>query len=153
MQNGRALDPLLLGLRLITSRPGRIFMDLLLLGTGMGVVGGLIPSSLHLIALTQVALNRWMRALSILVGPPLVVDGALLLVTIFCYQYIPRTIAHYVGYLGGVGLVGFGGYSLLGGGRRRRGELADSRSMSYASASAASLGGWQAAGPRGFWAA
>src|SRR3989449_7132853 len=84
----RSLDPLLLGLRLITSRPGRIFMDLLLLGTGMGVVGRLIPSSLHLIALTQVALNRWMRALSILVGPPLVVDGALLLVTIFCYQYI-----------------------------------------------------------------
>ncbi len=151
MQNGRALDPLLLGLRLITSRPGRIFMDLLLLGTGMGVVGGLIPSSLHLIALTQVALNRWMRALSILVGPPLVVDGALLLVTIFCYQYIPRTIAHYVGYLGGVGLVGFGGYSLLEGGRRSRDELADSRSMSYASVSAATLGELTAPGTWVYW--
>ena len=46
-------------------------MDLLLIGATMGVAGGLMPSSLHLIALSQVALNRWMRALFILVGLPL----------------------------------------------------------------------------------
>ena len=32
-------------------------MDLLLLGAGMGIVGGLLPSPLHLISLTQVALH------------------------------------------------------------------------------------------------
>ena len=45
-------------------------MDLLLLGLGMGIVGGLFPSPLHLIALAQVALGRWTRGILILVGPP-----------------------------------------------------------------------------------
>ena len=55
-------------------------MYLLLLGMGTGIVGGLMPSPLHFIALSQVALNRWVRALSILVGLPLIIDGTLLLV-------------------------------------------------------------------------
>ena len=65
-------------------------MDLLLLGIGGGVVGGLIPSPLHLISLTQAALNRWARAIFIVLGPPLVADGALLLLTLLFYQYIPH---------------------------------------------------------------
>lgn len=38
-------------------------MGLLLLGAGMGSVGGLIPSPLHMISLTQVALGRWLYCL------------------------------------------------------------------------------------------
>jgi hypothetical protein len=37
-------------------------MDLLLLGAGKGIVGGMIPCPIHFIALTQVALNRWLAA-------------------------------------------------------------------------------------------
>ena len=56
-------------------------MDLFILGAGMGIVGGLIPSPLHMIALSQVALGRWGRAIYVLIGAPLAVDGCLLLVT------------------------------------------------------------------------
>lgn len=38
-------------------------MDLLLLEAGKGTVGGMIPCPIHFIALTQVALNRWLAAL------------------------------------------------------------------------------------------
>ena len=75
-------------------------MDLLLLGIGGGVVGGLIPSPIHLISLTQAALNRWARAVFIVLGPPLVADGALLFLTLLFYQYIPHRIAHYIAYGG-----------------------------------------------------
>ncbi len=114
-------------------------MDLLLLGTGTGIVGGLIPSPLHLIALTQVALNRWVRAILLLVGPPLMVDGALLLVTFFFYQYVPHNIAHYVSYVGGVVLLAFGAFSLAQMRVKNREEMARSVALTYASVSVATL--------------
>jgi threonine/homoserine/homoserine lactone efflux protein len=126
-------------------------MDLLLLGAGMGIVGGLIPSPLHLIALTQVALNRWLRALLILVGAPLLIDGALLVLTFFSYQYIPHSVAHYVAYLGGVGLMSFGSYSLLGVRKRGEQEMARSTTVSYASVSVAALAELGAPGTWVYW--
>lgn len=114
-------------------------MDLLLLGAGTGIVGGLIPSPLHLIALAQVAIRRWTRAILILVGPPLVIDGALLLVTFFSYQYVPNKIAHYVAYLGGVILIAFGGFSLAAMRRKSHEEVAGSAALTYASVSVATL--------------
>ncbi len=126
-------------------------MDLLLLGTGMGIIGGLYPSSLHLIALAQIALNRWPRALLILIVLPLVIDGALLLITLFCYQHVPHNIAHYVGYVGGVALIAFGCYLLFV--RRGMGqeELARSSTLTYASVSAAALAEVSAPGTWVYW--
>ena len=126
-------------------------MDLLLLGTGMGLVGGLIPSSLHLIALTQVALDRWWRALLVLVGAPLVIDGALLAFTFFFYKLIPPSIATTAAYAGGVILVSYGGYSLFE--RRRQGEekVAQSAGMTYASVSVALLAQLTAPGTWIYW--
>ncbi len=126
-------------------------MDLLLLGTGTGIVGGLIPGPLHFIALAQIALNRRVRALLILVGLPLLMDGALLLITLFFYRYVPHTIAHYVGYLGGVGLVAFGSYSLLEGRRRNQEDLGRSATLTYGSVSAAALGELTAPGTWVYW--
>ena len=126
-------------------------MDLLLLGAGMGVVGGVIPSPLHLIALAQVALHRWLRALLILVGLPLLIDGALLLVTLFFYQHIPHIIAHDVAYVGGVALLGFGGYSLLAKHRQGQEELARSATLTYAGVSAAALSEFTAPGTWIYW--
>jgi hypothetical protein len=128
-----------------------LLMDLLLLGTGMGFVGGLMPSALHMIALAQVALNRWPRALLILVGLPVIIDGALLFVTFFFYHYLPLDIAHSVGYVGGVGLIAFGVYSLVEGRRKGQEEVARSATMSYASVSAALLGEFTAPGTWVFW--
>jgi LysE type translocator len=114
-------------------------MDLLLLGLGMGVVGGLIPSPLHLIALTQVSLGRWMRAALLLVGPPLVVDGLFLVVTFFFYRFIPPSIAHYTAYAGGVALTLFGIVSLWKAPRKKPGEDAHSWTMTRSSVSLATL--------------
>ena len=126
-------------------------MDLLLLGLGMGVVGGLIPSPIHLIALTQVALNRWLRAIAILLGPPLAIDGALLVMTFFFYQYVPHSIAHYVAYLGGTALLGFGTYSLVQLRRRSQEELSKSVTLSYASVTVAALAELGAPGTWIYW--
>jgi putative Mn2+ efflux pump MntP len=126
-------------------------MDLLLLGLGMGVVGGLIPSPLHLIALTQVALNRWLRAIFVLLVPPLVIDGALLLLTFFFYQYVPQNIAHHVAYLGGGVLVAFGAYSLVETRRKSQEQMARSPMMNYASVSVAALAELGAPGTWIYW--
>jgi threonine/homoserine/homoserine lactone efflux protein len=126
-------------------------MDLLLLGAGIGIVGGLIPSPLHLIALTQVALNRWLRAILILLGPPLLVDGALLVVTFFFYQYVPHNIAHYVAYGGGVVLIAFGSYSLAEMRRKTKEEMARSAAVTYASVSVATLAELGAPGTWIYW--
>src|SRR5579863_6506516 len=126
-------------------------MDLLIIGATMGIAGGLMPSSLHVIALSQVALNRWMRALFILVGLPLVIDGAFLLVTFFFYQFIPQTIAHDVAYVGGVVLILFGTYALVEARNKSREELARSVSVTRASVSAALLGEAAAPGTWVFW--
>lgn len=114
-------------------------MKLLILGAGMGVVGGLVPSPLHLIALTQVALNRWRRAIEILILPPLAIDAALLIVTLFFFRYVPHNIAHYVAYAGGIILLWLGGFSLYKMRGKTQGELADSQSLTYASVIGASL--------------
>ncbi|MDE3179173.1 MAG: LysE family transporter [Acidobacteriota bacterium] len=114
-------------------------MKLLILGAGMGIVGGLVPSPLHLISLTQVALDRWRRAITILVGPPLLIDGALLVVTLFFFRYVPHNIAHYVAYAGGIILLLLGGFSLYQMRAKSRENLADSDTLTYASVIAASL--------------
>ena len=126
-------------------------MDLLLLGAGMGVVGGMIPCPLHFIALTQVALNRWLRAILILVGPPVVVDAALLVVTFFFYQYIPPSIAHYVAYAGGFVLIGFASYSLNSLRSKTQAEMADSATLTYASVTTATLAELTAPGTWIYW--
>lgn len=126
-------------------------MDLLLLGAGMGIVGGLFPSPLHLIALAQVALNRWAHAIVILVGPPLAVDGGLLLVTFFFYRYVPHSIAHSIAYVGGVALVGFAGYSLYQMRGKSQEEMAQSPGLTYASVSVATLAELTAPGTWIYW--
>ncbi|MGH9405858.1 MAG: LysE family transporter [Terriglobia bacterium] len=114
-------------------------MKLLILGAGMGVVGGLVPSPLHLIALTQVALNRWRRAIEILIGPPLAIDGALLIVTLFFFRYVPHNIAHDVAYAGGIILLALGTYYLYEMRGKTQEQLAESQSVTYAGVIAASL--------------
>jgi threonine/homoserine/homoserine lactone efflux protein len=126
-------------------------MDLLLLGAGMGIVGGLFPSPLHLIALSQAALGRWARGIFILVGPPVAVDGALLLVTFLFYQYIPHNIAHYVAYVGGVALLGFATYALFEMRGKSREEMAESSKLTYASVSMATLAELTAPGTWIYW--
>lgn len=126
-------------------------MRLLLLGAGMGVVGGLPPSPLHLIALTQVAVNRWRRAIAILVGPPLFIDGLLLVITLFFVRYVPRDIAHDVAYAGGVILITFGSYSLTEMRRKSRAELEESGVLTYASLVTASLAELTAPGTWIYW--
>ena len=87
-------------------------MDLLILGAGMGIVGGMLPNPLQMIALTQVALGHWTRALFVLLVPPIVVDAAFLFVTFFFFRFIPLGIIHYVAYVGGTVLIGFATHTL-----------------------------------------
>jgi putative Mn2+ efflux pump MntP len=117
----------------------------------MGVVGGLPPSPLHLIALTQAAVNRWRRGLTILIGPPLFLDGIFLLVTLFFFRYVPRGIAHYVAYAGGVILITFGIYSLREIRRKSREELERSASLTYGGVVAATLAEATAPGTWIYW--
>ena len=126
-------------------------MELLLLGAGMGVVGGLFPSPLHMIALAQVALKRRALALLVLVGAPLVVDGALLLVTFFFYQYVPHNIAHDVAYLGGAIVLAFGAYSLVRARGKSQEEMARSGTLTYTSVSVAVLAEAAAPGTWVYW--
>lgn len=126
-------------------------MQLLLIGAGMGIVGGLVPSPLHLIALAQVALGRWGRAILILILPPLAVDGALLAITFFFYQHIPHGIAHGVAYVGGLSLIGLAGYALWAMRGKSRETLADSSALTYASVAAATLAELTAPGTWIYW--
>jgi len=126
-------------------------MDLLILGAGMGVVGGLIPSPLHMISLTQVALGRWLRAVFVLVGPPLVVDGCLLLVTFFFFRLVPLSIAHSVAYVGGVVLISFASYSLWELRHKTHEKMAGSATLTYASVSVATLAELAAPGTWIYW--
>jgi len=126
-------------------------MQLLLLGAGMGIVGGLIPSPLHLIALAQVGLGRWPRAIAILILPPLLIDGLLLVATLLFYRYIPRGIAHDVAYVGGATLIVLASYALIAMRRQTREQMAESPSLTYASVSAASLAELTAPGTWIYW--
>jgi hypothetical protein len=126
-------------------------MELLLLGAGMGVAGGLFPSPLHMIALAQVSLNRWVRALLVLIATPLAIDALLLLVTFFFYQHVPRNIAHYVQYFGGSVVIAFAVYSLIASRGKTREQMANSSAMSYASVTAAALAEVGAPGTWIYW--
>jgi hypothetical protein len=126
-------------------------MDLLILGAGMGMVGGLLPSPLYMIALTQIALGRWLRAIFVIIVPPLIVDGVLLLVTFFFFRAIPLNISHYVAYVGGVVLTGFAAYSLWESRRKTPEEMAGSATLTYASVSVATLAEVAAPGTWVYW--
>jgi putative Mn2+ efflux pump MntP len=117
----------------------------------MGIVGGLVPSPLHLIALTQVAVNRWRRAITVLVGPPLLIDGILLMITLFFFRYVPHNIAHDVAYAGGSILIAFGAYALAEMRRKTREELGKSQRLAYASLVTASLAELTAPGTWIYW--
>ncbi|MGA3328164.1 MAG: hypothetical protein ABSF45_27245 [Terriglobia bacterium] len=114
-------------------------MDLFIFGAGMGIAGGLVPSPLHMVALSQVALGRWGRAICVLIGAPLMVDGCLLMATCLFYRFIPSGIAHYVAYVGGVALISFAGYALWEMRGKTQHEMADSAALTYASVSVALL--------------
>ncbi len=126
-------------------------MDLLFLGIGMGIVGGLIPSPMHLIALTQVALKHWLRAILILTAPLILVDGVLLIITFFFYQYVPANVAHYTAYVGGGVLLAFAGYSLWEIRQKTQEEMARSAKLTYASLTAATLAEVGAPGTWIYW--
>ena len=126
-------------------------MDLLILGAGMGMVGGLLPSPLYMIALTQIALGRWLRAIFVIIVPPLIVDGVLLLVTFFFFRAIPLNISHYAAYVGGVVLIGFAAYSLWESRRKTQEEMAGSATLTYASVSVATLAEVAAPGTWVYW--
>jgi hypothetical protein len=104
-----------------------------------------------MIALAQVALNRWPRALLILIGVPLIVDGVLLLITFFFYQHIPRTIAHDIAYVGGAGVITFGIFSLAESRKGSPEEISTSAAFSYGSVFAASLAEVAAPGTWIYW--
>jgi hypothetical protein len=130
-------------------------MDLLLLGAGMGIVGGLFPSALHMIALSQIALNRWARAIYILVAPQLAVDVALFVATFFFYslfaRLVPGKIVHDVAYIGGVVLIAFAVYSLVEMRRKTKEEMAKSSQVTYMSVTVATLAEVTAPGTWIYW--
>ena len=126
-------------------------MELLLLGAGMGVAGGLVPSPLHLIALTQVAVKRWKQAVLILLCPPLLVDGILLVATLFFYRLVPHHIARWIAYAGGITLVGIGSFSLYSLRRKGAQEFAESKAVTYGSITAACLAEVTAPGTWIYW--
>jgi len=117
----------------------------------MGIVGGVMPSPLHMIALAQVALKRWAVALFVLVGAPLIVDGALLLVTFFFYERVPQRIAHDVAYAGGIVLIGFATFSLLQSRHKSQQEMAQSSALTSTSVSVAILAELAAPGTWVYW--
>jgi len=87
-------------------------MSLLILGAGLGMVGGFLPSPLRIIAFGQAVLGRWWRALLVLLGPPLVIDGAFLVFAWACLRFVPLSFVHWVAYVGGAGLIVYAVYSL-----------------------------------------
>jgi hypothetical protein len=126
-------------------------MDLLILGAGMGIVGGMFPNPLHMIALTQVAMGRWARAIFVLIGPPLVVDGVFLFATLFFFRIIPLGIVHYVAYVGGVVVISFASYSLWELRRKTQEEMANSAAFTLAGISVATLAEAAAPGTWIYW--
>ena len=126
-------------------------MDLLILGAGMGVVGGMLPNPLQMIALTQVAMGRWARAIFVLIVPPLAVDGALLLVTLLFFRFIPLGISHYVAYVGGLVLIGFASHALWELRRKTQQEVANSAAYTFSGVSVALVAEVAAPGTWIYW--
>ena len=128
-------------------------MQLFLLGLGMGVVGGLLPTPLHLIALTQMTLKHWLRAVWVLVAPPTIIDAVFFLVAFFFYQLIPPDVAHYTSYAGGAALAGFGAYLLWGSPRKDPDKKEYSWKLSKGSLALATLVEASAPGTWVYWLA
>ena len=126
-------------------------MELLILGAGMGMVGGVFPNPLHMIALTQVALGRWGRAIFVLLGPPLVVDGAFLFLTLFFFRVVPLGIVHYVAYAGGLLVTSFAAYSLWELRGKTQEQVASSATFTAAGVSVATLAEVAAPGTWIYW--
>jgi hypothetical protein len=126
-------------------------MDLLILGAGMGIVGGMLPSPLHMIALSEAAWGRWGRALFVLTGPPLVVDAAFLFVSLFFFRFIPLGMVHYVAYAGGLVLIGYASYSLWELRRKTQEEMANSGAFTLTGVSVATLAEVAAPGTWIYW--
>lgn len=126
-------------------------MDLLMLGAGMGVVGGILPNPLQVIALTQAALGRWARAIFVLIVPPLVVDAALLFMTLFFFRLIPLGIAHYIACAGGVLVIGLASHGLWELRRRRQDKMANPAPYTVAGVSIATLAEVTAPGTWIYW--
>lgn len=126
-------------------------MDLLILGASMGVVGGLLPNPLQMIALTQVALGRRARALYVLTVPPLVVDAAFLFATLLFFRSMPLGIAHYIAYAGGLLLIVFGAHALWGLRRKTQEETADPAAYTLAGVCVAALAEVAAPGTWIYW--
>lgn len=126
-------------------------MDLLLLGMGMGVVGGMLPNPLRLMALTQIAAGRWARFFFIQLVPPLVVDGGFLLLTLFFVRFIPFAVIHYIAYLGGAVVISFALHTLWELRRRTGEEVGRSESYSLAGVAVASFAEVAAPGTWIYW--
>ena len=114
-------------------------MQLFLLGLGRGAVGGLLPTPLRFIALTQLTLKHRLRAAWVLVGPPILIDAVFLPVTFFFYEFIPPAVAHYTAYAGGTALIGFGVYMFWDQSRNCKEKGPYSWKLTYGSMSLATL--------------
>lgn len=126
-------------------------MELFLIGAGMGVVGGLLPNPLKMVALTQVAVGRWARAIFVILVPPLLIDGAFLLLTLFFYQFVPLGLVHYVAYLGALVVIGFACHSLWQLRTRTQQEMAESAEYTFAGVTVAALAEVAAPGTWVYW--
>ncbi len=127
-------------------------MDLFILGAGMGVVGGILPNPLQMIALTQAALGHWLRALFIVLVPPLVVDAAFLVSTFFFFRLIPLGIVHYIAYAGGLLVTGIGAHGLWNLRRQRQEKAENTAAYTLAGVTVATLAEVTAPGTWIYWA-
>ena len=86
-----------------------------------------------------------------LTGPPLVVDGAFLFVTLFFFRLIPLGIVHYVAYVGGLIVIGFASYALWELRRKTQEEMATSAMYTFTGVSVALLAEVAAPGTWVYW--
>ncbi|HEV2382646.1 MAG TPA: hypothetical protein VG206_23000 [Terriglobia bacterium] len=126
-------------------------MDLLILGAGMGLVGGLLPNPLQMIALAEAALGRWGRAIFVLTVPPLVVDNAFLFMTLLFFRLIPLEVVRYIACAGGLLVTGFAIRGLWELRRRRQEKLPNPSGYTLASVSVATLAEVTAPGTWIYW--
>lgn len=126
-------------------------MDLLILGAGMGVVGGILPNPLQVIALTQAALGRWGRAIFVLTVPSLVVDNAFLFMTLLFFRLIPLGVVRYIACAGGLLVTGFAVHGLWDLRRKRQEKSANPAGYTLASVSVATLAEATAPGTWIYW--
>lgn len=126
-------------------------MDLFILGAGMGLVGGMLPNPLQMIALTQVAAGRWGRAMFVLLVPPLIIDAWFLAAILWFFRYIPFATIRFVAYAGGIFLIFFASRSLLELRKKTAEELATSAQYTFAGIAVAALAEVAAPGAWIYW--